>query len=506
MNRITHALTIGVMPLLLWTAAFAQDGNPPPQPLPPAPMNLFSPAALPQGATVLSQAKTSQPVLPEFGVLRSANPGTRIILNLGPGAEWIMLVTKVERRSPESFSVFGTIDGLEASSVVMAVEGDALASDITAPPVGLHYKTKYAANGVHFISEMDDSLYAPCGGAKPAALGIGGGEDFVPEAGELEGIDPLAPQPAPEGACAAPQVVFDMMIIYTNLARVAAGGTSAIQAECQLSIDRANESYRNSSIGARMRLVSRYEINYDEVGTYHDHLDRLTGTNDLGGAAPWTTARNNRDTNNADFCTVFVADGEFCGLAWLNSATNRAYSVVTWSCAAGDLTYAHEIGHNQGCHHDPANTDPTDNPAYSYSFGHRFFGTNNVQYRTVMAYAPGERVPHFSNPSVNYQGTATGTATRDNARTLQNRKVTCANFETTRWDIWVDFGYIGFEFGIHNFPYNSVGEGIANLDNWVAGASEYPNLYIKQGTSNFTGTINKVMTIIPCGGPVTLGN
>jgi len=34
MNRITHALKIGAMPLLLWTAAFAQDGNLPPQPLP----------------------------------------------------------------------------------------------------------------------------------------------------------------------------------------------------------------------------------------------------------------------------------------------------------------------------------------------------------------------------------------------------------------------------------------------------------------------------------------
>jgi len=295
------------------------------------------------------------------------------------------------------------------------------------------------------------------------------------------------------------------MIVYTNVARAAAGGTSAIQAECQLAIDRTNESYRNSLVNARMRLVSRYEITYDEVGVYNDHLDRLTGTNGMGGAAPWTTVRNNRDTNNADFCTVFVDDDDFCGQGWCTSAANRGYTTVTWSCAAGRLSYPHEIGHNQGCDHDPDNAGTS--CAYSYSFGHRFFGTNGVQYRTVMSYAPGARVPHFSNPSVTYQGTATGTATRDNESTIENRKATCEAFETTRWDIWVDFGYGGIiEAGFFSFPYNSVNEGVTNIDNWVVGASEYPNLYIKQGSSAFTGTISKTMTIISCGGPVTLGN
>ncbi len=514
MKKTTRTLMLTLTPLAVLLsagAALAQPGDPGQQAgaAPAAPRTLaklFAPAAEPAGATKLRQAKTSLPVLPNLPLLQSATPGKRIVLNLGPGVEFVMVVTRVEHHGSESTSITGLLDGVVHSSVAMVVQDDALASEITAPPIGLHYKTKYAANGVHYISEMNDDLYAPCGGGKPAAAGVGIAEDFFPEAGEEQGIDPRAPQPQPEGACANVGVVFDQMIIYSNVAREAAGGTSAIQAECQLAIDRTNESYQNSPISARARLVARYEVTYDEVGIYDNHLDRLTGVNGQGGGAPWTTARSNRDANNADFCTLWVDDGEFCGLAWCTSAADRGYSVVTWSCAAGNLSQPHEIGHNQGCDHDPANSG-SGCAASSYSFGHRFNGNDGVQYRTVMSYAPGTRIPYFSNPSQTFQGVATGTATRDNERTIEDRKGTCEGFELTRWDIWVDFAAIPvIELGTFSWPFNSVTEGVAVLDNYVTGASEYPNLYIKQGSSNWTGTISKVMTITPCGGPVTIGN
>lgn len=495
------------------TPALAQDSLLDPQGAEQAPQivtrdwpALFVPATAPANATPHRQAKAWTAVTPNLSVLASVGIGDTLVLNCSATETFTLVVTHVEHRADNDFSVRGRLKGFEDSSALFAVMDDALACDITAPPAGIHYKTKYGADGVHFICEMDDDKYAPCAGSKTGGIGPDD-EDFEPEPGEAEGIDPTdSGGRAETGTCSAPLVVFDAMIVYSNVARTDAGGTSAIQAECQLAIDRTNESYENSPISARMRLVRRYEVAYDEVrNVYDDHLDRLTGTNGMGGSGIWPGIRSNRDTFNADFCTLWVDDGAYCGLAWCTSAANRGYSVVTWDCAAGNLSHPHEIGHNQGCAHDPDN-DGGGCGAYSYSFGHRFFGTNGTQYRTVMAYSPGSRIPYFSNPSQTYQGTATGTSTRDNERTIENRKSTCEGFESTRWDIWVDFSYAGpFEFGFFSFPYNTVTEGVANIDDWVSGASEYPNLYIFEGSSSWTGTISKTMDIRACGGPVTIG-
>ncbi len=66
--------------------------------------------------------------------------------------------------------------------------------------------------------------------------------------------------------------------------------------------------------------------------------------------------------------------------------------------------------------------------------------------------------------------------------------------------VWVDFNYAGFENGVHDYPWNSLAEGVAAVD---AG-----------GTINFRSaghklepmTINKAMELRAVGGPVTLGN
>jgi hypothetical protein len=470
-------------------------------------------AVAPDWGTPHRQATSWHAVAPNLAIVRGSMVGDRILLNLSPEVELTMFVTKVERHGDDSVSVFGRLVGFEDSSVILVALEDALASEITAPPAGLHYKTKYAgegAGGVHYICRMDDDKYAPCPGGKlpPPVMPW---EDLMPEAGEDQGVDLAAMGYTPRGTCANVGVVFDNMIIYTDVARVAAGGTAAIQAECQLAIDRTNESYENSPISARIRLIARYEVTYNEVGIYDDHLDRLTGTNGQGGAAPWTTIRTDRDQENADFCTLFVNDGDYCGLAWCTaSSSSRAYEVVTWDCAAGNLSHPHEIGHNQGCDHDHDN-ETSGCAAYVYAYGHRFFGTNGTQYRTVMSYSPGTRIPYFSNPNVTFQGTATGvdgtgSSAARNEDAIENRKATCEAYEGTRWDIWVDFSYGSIEVGTYSLPYNTMSEGITNLDNWVSGASEYPNLYVKSGSSTYTGTISKVMTISPCGGSVTIGD
>src|SRR6185369_5027500 len=55
--------------------------------------------------------------------------------------------------------------------------------------------------------------------------------------------------------------------------------------------------------------------------------------------------------------------------------------------------------------------------------------------RTVMAYAPGTRIPYFSNPNVLYQGVATGVAigatnAANNAASISNTAPTVASFRS----------------------------------------------------------------------------
>src|SRR4030095_17019931 len=88
------------------------------------------------------------------------------------------------------------------------------------------------------------------------------------------------------------------------------------------------------------------------------------------------------------------------GLGYLMSSASTnfssySFSVVRRSFAVGNYTFAHELGHNMGCAHDRQNS--SGHGAFAYSYGYRFTGNDNTLYRTVMSYAPGTRIPYFSN-------------------------------------------------------------------------------------------------------------
>lgn len=455
---------------------------------------------IPAGAVALPQSRSFVAARVDTRTLAAMTPSDVFTLEAAPGRTLALVVRRIERRNENSYSLFGSIEGLDNSTFIIVVQDEVAAADILAPSHGLHYRFKYAGDGVHLICDVVDQDFAPCGvSARTPAV------DLVPDAGEVdpEAGGPESPpaDPNSSGSCLPVLSVFDAMIVYSSVARAAAGGTAAIQAEIQLAIERTNEAYfANSAIFAKYRLVWQEEVSYDEIGTYQDHLDRLRSS----GAAPWAGVRARRDNINADFCTLWVDDSEFCGLAGCTVSSNNAFSVVTWHCAAGNLSHAHELGHNQGCAHDPDNDDGGC-AAFAHSFGHRFFGNDSLEYRTIMAVAPGSRIPHFSNPNRIFMGTPQGTALRDNARTINERRQICEAFRQTRYDIWVDFSWDGSESGTFFNPYNTVPEGVANIAFPGLGASEIPHLHIKEGTTSFTGAISKVMRVSSCGGAVRIG-
>jgi hypothetical protein len=138
-----------------------------------------------------------------------------------------------------------------------------------------------------------------------------------------------------------------------------------------------------------------------------------------------------RNTYNADLVSEISEVTGVCGIGYLMGAVsgnqNNAFTVVVRSCAVGNLSFAHELGHNMGSHHNPENGGT---PTFPYGFGHYVNGS----YRTVMSYVDPctsgcTRVAYFSNPNVIYLNAPTGIPNaRDNARSINNTADTIASY------------------------------------------------------------------------------
>ena len=75
-----------------------------------------------------------------------------------------------------------------------------------------------------------------------------------------------------------------------------------------------------------------------------------------------------------------------------------------------------------------------------------------------MAYAPGTRIPYFSNPNVAFDGVATGVPSGQsnsayNAATINNTDTTFENYRLPRFDVWVQAGFGGLPLSTTITPY-----------------------------------------------------
>ena len=474
--------------------------------------NAFTPAKAP--ARIPEQATRMNPVKVNLNLLSGLGATDHVGLNMFDDAQYELVVDRVERRSATSFSVFGKIEGLPESLVILVRQDDAVVGMIHAPTFGKTFRIFHQEDGFSLLCQTDANKYPSCGGSVPTDP-----NDFDAILDHKDAVDQgltlpddiqnvVNSLPPPPATCFNQGTVFDVLIAYTQAAQNAAGGASAIQGECQMAIDAANTAYNNSGVASRARLVHRTWTNDNESGTWDDILNRLTSTND--GAMD--EIHSLRNTYRADFCVLLINRGEYCGLGWCTSDDTKAFCIVNWGCSADNWSMAHEMGHNQGCDHDRQNSGGGCTN-YSYGYGFRWYGNSGNQYRSVMAYAPGQRVAHFSNPSVTFDGVATGVASggsaANNTAVINDRRGTCEGFRLSGYTVWVDFGNAGgFQFGTYSFPDATPGLGVATISPLGAGASEWPSLIFKSG-SRYTSnpiTISKTMTLKACGGPVTIGH
>lgn len=256
----------------------------------------------------------------------------------------------------------------------------------------------------------------------------------------------------------------DVAVGFTNGMVTKYGTAQVAQTRISDLIARTNQAYINSQVEPRVRLVGTVQVNYTDLNDNEIALEALTGVScTTTSCSPATVPaelvplRTLRDTSGADLVSLIrpfrAPQQNGCGIAWLlggggfaidNTDAPFGYSIVgdgddtdetdgrTYFCR--EETLAHELGHNMGQQHNTEDSGG-DSGTHAYSYGYRESSTTG--FYTIMAYRLANSsqfsINYFGNPAVNYPSTTrpTGTATADNARSLNQSMLLVAQFRAS---------------------------------------------------------------------------
>ena len=328
---------------------------------------LFLPAETPgaadpaPGVTVLR----SRVVRIDFGALAvarmDAEPETTsptLTLNLFDDVVFSGIVERTAPTLSGGYVLWGRLDGVELGTFTLVVNGEVVAGTVLTPQAT--YRIRSAGGRLHAIRQIDPSTLPP------------GGEPLIPPPPAAGTPDTFAPTAADDDGS-----VIDVAVFYTPAARRAEGGTAEIEALIDLMIAETNQAYDDSGVIQRVRLVWRDAVDYSEAPTSSDDLRALTYLRD--GAMDGIHAI--RDREGADLVHLILnrshgGDRDVCGRAWrmVNVSTgfeDFGFGITDYRC--GGRTFAHELGHNMGLHHDRYVVEDRGTPGYTsypYSFGY----------------------------------------------------------------------------------------------------------------------------------------
>lgn len=237
--------------------------------------------------------------------------------------------------NPNGVTWVGRVAGDPKSSVTLVYgQGMLTASLLTATGT---FTIRPAGAGVHVIAEVDQALLPR--EAEPVPVTY--------TAAELE--------VASDVILSDTAGVIDVMVVYTPLARTHVGSQTAIEQLIATAVSETNTSYANSQIAQRIRLVHTAPVEYTEVSNFGTSLAELRAGSGPGleGVAAL------RDQYGADLVMMLIhpTAPSACGIAYVQNSVSTAFassgfSVTDTSCMSPGFTFAHELGHNMGAHHD----------------------------------------------------------------------------------------------------------------------------------------------------------
>ena len=344
---------------------------------------------------------------------------TQFDLSLPDGQLVTAVYDRMKQHDSHRFSWFGHLKGQPQEQIIISAVGGAYAGSLYTTSVT--YEFSPHQSGMMRVAALKPDAFPDCEGAEAVLAAMAVEQTTSGLRGTTDS--------------------FDVMVMYTPEARDAAGGTAGIQATAQAAVDAMNLSFTNSGVDAEGILV------FTQLADYNDSAN---------SSADLTWVRNDplvaalRDTVGADMVSLIAEDiGNSCGRGYLMTNpgpgfASSAFQVTARSCAVGNLSFAHEFGHNLGLDHNPENsTTPPANASFPWSFGH----WHNGSYRTVLSYSSQctngcTRRPYFSNPDVMFNGLPTGVEDeRDNARSLEQTAPIAVDFRPRVPDLIFADGY-----------------------------------------------------------------
>jgi hypothetical protein len=355
------------------------------------------------------RAPAPSPALSGWAAAPAPSAARSVDLNLFSDVNLVALFDHMEIVPAANGAAWvGKVAGNDDSTVILAVSDGVLSASVS--EAGRMYSVTRAADGAYTIYEVNAN-------AIPRD-----GEPLVPKQdGVAADVPPTAAADAGDS--------FDLLMYYTTTAKNTAGGAASVNALITASIAQTNSVYQQSGINTRVRLVGAIEMNYAETGDLFVDLPAIRAN---------STAQADRNRLGADVVSLLVSrNANNSGLGYIMgpSSINQtfegsAYNVTVYYNFIGFVAaLAHEMGHNQGCLHEPGNN--SGGGAYSYSQGytdatHRFYD--------VMSYGLNctncTQMNQFSSPTNTYNGSPSGTDTSDNVRTINNTRVVFANFRS----------------------------------------------------------------------------
>jgi len=221
---------------------------------------------------------------------------------------------------------------------------------------------------------------------------------------------------------------IDVMVLYTP-ATAAHEDMNVVVAEAMTQLSQA---FTSDNFGVDVHLVHSQEVDYTEGDNLGVDLERLSGR-ELGY---FESIPALRDKYKADIVHLIVeGKGDACGIGWMDEpgyldSADYAFSVTDRRCAAGNYSFAHEIGHNLGMNHDRyvvEDPSPVDiNFGYiSLSAGHRTLMAYDKECRDKGVKCP--RVLTYSTPAPVMDGTAQWGVAPTRPNSAYNREILCRN-------------------------------------------------------------------------------
>jgi hypothetical protein len=340
-----------------------------------------------------------------------------LILNLFEDTNLIAEISSLEKTITGGILLKGVIQGAEYSEVTLAFQDDVLSGSIAYDDQ--YFTLNSDANRLVEIKEINQHGF-------PVEL-----QPIIPDSHFLEGTITEGNNHESASMLSDSSDQIDVMVVYTATARASMGSTAAMLNLINLAVSESNTGLANSQVNTSFVLVHTQEYSYSETD-FSNMLNDLTyqrGTV-LDGV------HNLRNQHTADLVVLLVQNTTYCGIGWLmsNPSVNfesHGFSVVSISCATGYYSFAHEIGHNMGSHHNREDAGST--PAYDFSYGYR---NQTANFRTIMSYnCPSgcTRVNFWSNPNLSFNGVPMGidinqTNSAYNALSLNQTAPYVANF------------------------------------------------------------------------------